>query len=80
MLLTRLLVLLRVRALLEVGALLLLVLLGVLLIWGPGAPLVAVHPASQLLLSIRRSKLQPNDAQYKHSWLQLSSNLGTRTG
>jgi hypothetical protein len=57
MLLTRLLVLLRVRALLEVGTLLLLVLL----ILGPGAPLVAVHPASQLLLSIRRSELKPND-------------------
>jgi hypothetical protein len=64
MLLAGLLVLLGVRALLEVGPLLLLLL--VLLTLGPGAPLVTVHAASQLLLSIRRAELQPNDPRYKH--------------
>jgi hypothetical protein len=66
MLLTRLLVLLGVGALLRMGDLLgmgglLRVgprLLLVLLILGPGAPLVAVHPSSQLLLPIGSPELQ----------------------
>jgi hypothetical protein len=38
--------------------LLLVLLLLVLLTLSPGAPLVAVHPASQLLLPVWRPKLQ----------------------
>jgi hypothetical protein len=70
MLLTRLLVLLRMGALLRMGDLLgmgcllrvrgPLLLLLILLILGPGAPLVAVHPSSQLLLPVGGPELKQN--------------------